>query len=170
MSASSMNGEDALPSETESENSLRVYETLGAFLKNDNWHPQEIAGTYSYRTLITSSNGDFRGDVRVRVEQQQLVFYVYMGAKIPEERRPAAAEFLTRANYGLPLGNFELDFEDGEVRFKNSVSFMDDTLSENLIRSALYPALSVAPDYFQGLLKVAFGGEEPRAAIQEIEG
>jgi hypothetical protein len=31
------------------------------------------------------------------------------------ERAPPA-EFITRANYGLIIGNFELDFEDGEIR------------------------------------------------------
>lgn len=29
-------------------------------------------------------------------------------------------EFLTRANFGVVLGNFEFDLDDGEVRFKTS--------------------------------------------------
>jgi len=30
-------------------------------------------------------------------------------------------EFLTRANYGLNIGNFEMDFQDGEIRFKTAI-------------------------------------------------
>ena len=38
---------------------------------------------------------------------------------MPAERRLEVSEFLTRANHGLADGNFELDFDDGEVRFKS---------------------------------------------------
>jgi len=37
---------------------------------------------------------------------------------IPEEHRLKMAEFISRANYGLILGNFEIDFLAGELRFK----------------------------------------------------
>ena len=35
-----------------------------------------------------------------------------------EKARPAIAEFLTRANYEINLGCFDMDFEDGEIRYK----------------------------------------------------
>jgi hypothetical protein len=88
---------------------------------------------------------------------------------VPEEHRTAAAEFVTRANYGLPLGNFEMDFADGEVRFKNSVSFAGEPLTDTLIHNTLYPATSVATTYFPGLLKVVFGNANPADVINEIE-
>ena len=85
------------------------------------------------------------------------------------DRRLVAAEFLTRANYALPLGNFEMDFEDGEVRFKNSIDFEGETLTDALIHNTLYPATSVATRYFPGLLRVVFGDLNPRDVIREIE-
>lgn len=48
--------------------------------------------------------------------------YGVLPARVPVERRPAVAELLTRINYGLILGNFELDLDDGEVRFKASIA------------------------------------------------
>ena len=156
-------------SEKENENGLRAYETLGNFLTNDEWHPQPIEGKYAYRTFLTGDYGELRCEARIRVEQEQLAFYIFLGTNVPPERRTAAAEFLTRANYALPLGNFEMDFEDGEVRLKSSISFAGETLTDTLIHNTLYPATSVATTYFPGLLKVAFGNVNPVDVIKEIE-
>jgi len=62
-----------------------------------------------------------------------------------------------------------MDFEDGEVRFKNSISFAGETLTDTLIHNTLYLACSAATTYFPGLLKVAFGNANPAEVIQEIE-
>lgn len=172
MTSHTKNGHITLQAESEQENanSLRAYETLGNFLINDEWHPQPIEGKYAYRMFLTGDYGELRCEARIRLEQEQLAFYIYLGVNAPEDRRPAAAEFLTRANYGLPLGNFEMDLGDGEVRFKSSLSFAGEPLTDNLIRNTVYPASSVATKYFPGLLKVIFGNVNPADIITEIEG
>lgn len=40
---------------------------------------------------------------------------------VPDARRLEAAEYLHRINYGLLLGNFEMDYDEGEVRFRTSL-------------------------------------------------
>jgi len=47
-------------------------------------------------------------------------FYSIMSRKAPNSRLPQIAEFVIRANWGLPIGNFELDLSDGEIRYKVS--------------------------------------------------
>ncbi|MBP8974021.1 MAG: YbjN domain-containing protein, partial [Anaerolineae bacterium] len=83
--------------------------------------------------------------------------------------RPAVAEFLTRANFGLRIGNFELDYHDGEVRYKTSLDFEDEKLTPALIRNAVYPAVTTMDRYLPGLMKVVYGGRTPYEAIEEIE-
>jgi hypothetical protein len=41
--------------------------------------------------------------------------------------RSGADETIAGVNYGLRLGNFELDFDDGEVRFQVAQILDDDT-------------------------------------------
>ena len=57
----------------------------------------------------------------------------------PVERRREVSQFLTGANYGLAAGNFELDFEDGEIRYKTVLhsqgSGIDRTILKRLVRS-----------------------------------
>ncbi len=51
-------------------------------------------------------------------------------------------EFITRANYGLPSGNFEMNYDTGEVRFRTSVFVTDRIPSydevEDLINTAFF--------------------------------
>ena len=42
--------------------------------------------------------------------------------------RVAAAEFEPRANFGLDIGNLELDMTDGEVRYKSSLCCGEDSV------------------------------------------
>jgi hypothetical protein len=65
---------------------------------------------------------------------------------------------------------FELDFADGEVRYKSSLDFEGELLTPNWLRHAIYPAVQTLDRYVPGLLKVAFGGRTPFEAIEEIEG
>src|SRR5215212_5325423 len=56
-------------------------------------------------------------------DRNQAAAYVIRDEPVPPERREAVALLLTRANYGIYLGNFEMDLDDGEIRFKVSVDF-----------------------------------------------
>jgi hypothetical protein len=172
MTGTSPNGraEDDGSAPDEHANGLRAYAALGRFLSEDGWFPQAREEHHSYRMSYNGANGDLRCYATVRVALEQFIFYAVAGVRVPEERRVAVAEFLTRANYGLRIGNFELDFADGEVRYKSSLDFEGEQLSDNLIRHAIYPAVEVMDKYLPGLLKVGFGGASPAEAIAEIEG
>lgn len=79
------------------------------------------------------------------------------------------AEYLTRANYGLRDGNFELDFSDGEIRYKVFHSSIDGVPSKELIKNAVYIGLWMLERYGNGLLSVMFGIQTPAEAIEESE-
>jgi hypothetical protein len=174
MSDSSNNGhhaEDAIPAELqEHANGLSAYHVLGQYLSEDGWFPTPLEDTHTYRMYYSGEHGELRCYAIVRVDLEQLLIYAVAGVKVEEGQRVAVAEFLTRANYGLRIGNFELDFADGEVRYKSSLDFEGEPLSDNLIRNAIYPAVRIMDEYLPGLMKVAFGGAAPADAIREIEG
>ncbi len=58
---------------------------------------------------------------RVREEWGQATFYSIMPGFVPKSKLSAVAEYIARANFGLVIGNFELDFSDGEIRFRTSI-------------------------------------------------
>jgi len=167
-----MTPEDAHSSEPSPQhmNGLRAFDVLGRFLEEDGWYPRRVGGKYSYSMIYSGRHGDLRCFAIIRVNEEEFMFYAIAPVKIPEEVRPAVAEYLTRANYGLRIGNFELDFADGEVRYKSSLGFAGQELTVDLISNAIYPAVHTMDRYLPGLLRVSYGGATPFEAIEEVEG
>src|SRR3954467_14939357 len=99
---------------------IRAFEAAGTFMEDDGWHPQTLDDNYVYRAYFVGHNGEVTCFAQVRVDLEQFIFYVVMPVRAPAQMRLAVAEYITRANYGLRIGNFEMDFDDGEVRYKSS--------------------------------------------------
>jgi hypothetical protein len=153
----------------ENRNGMQAFELLSSYLDDDEWFPRRIEGKYAYSMSYSGKNGDLRCYAIVRVDLEEFLFYAVAPVKVPEEVRMAVAEYLTRANYGLRIGNFELDYSDGEVRYKSSLDFEGQSLTPDLIRNAIYPAVHTLDRYLSGLLRVSFGGATPHEAIEEVE-
>ena len=155
---------------SEVENGQQAFATLGTFLEEDGWYPKQIEDRSSYRVGFEGKNGLYTCFSQMRMDLEQFMFYAIAPIKVPEAARAAAAEFLTRANYGLRIGNFEMDYTDGEVRYKSSLDFENALLTPALIRNAIYPAVQTLDRYMSGLMAVIYGGQTPHAAIEVIEG
>lgn len=61
--------------------------------------------------------------------------------KIPKDKRAQVAELLTRINYDLDVGNFELGFDKGELYFRSSVDLEKTTASKTTYQNLLNIAL-----------------------------
>ncbi|MDX9954843.1 MAG: YbjN domain-containing protein [Anaerolineae bacterium] len=155
---------------SEVQNGQQAFATLGTFLAEDGWYPQQIEERTIYRVGFEGKNGRYSCFAQIRLDLEQFLFYAIAPTKAPEAARAAVAEFLTRANYGLRIGNFEMDYSDGEVRYKSSLDFEGALLTPALIRNAIYPAVQTLDRYLPGFMSVIYGGQTPEAAIQTIEG
>ena len=113
--------------------------------------------------------GRLQGILSLRGASKFLIFYAVSPLRVSPERRAAVAEYITRANYGLPVGNFEMDFNDGEVRFRVSLDYEDTALSDLQIKNLVQPAIHVMDQYMAGLVAVAEQQHEPQAAILQSE-
>ena len=80
--------------------------------------------------------GTYRIVAPVDAEDELFQVFGYSPVRVPEGARPAIAETIARANYGLRVGKFELDIDDGELRFQAAQILTDDSLEERRHRSA----------------------------------
>ncbi|MCR4706590.1 MAG: YbjN domain-containing protein [Clostridiales bacterium] len=87
---------------------------------------------------------------------------------VAEEYRACAAEFMMRANYGLKLGAFELDFRDGEVRFKSTLSSVAGVPSPQDVARILSMPVIMMERYGEGLVKCMMGLGDPEEEIRKI--
>lgn len=84
-------------------------------------------------------------------------------------RRNEMMEFVCRTNYGLRMGNFELDVTDGEIRFKvHTVSNNGQIVAEDLI-NPLTCAAAMYDRYAEGFFGIIFKDYTAEEAIRLCE-
>lgn len=79
-------------------------------------------------------------------------------------------EFITRANYGLKVGKFEMDYRDGEVRFQACLPCRENVPDLADVEHTVDMPMLMLQRYGDGLVKNLMGFGDPAADIQEIEG
>ena len=87
---------------------------------------------------------------------------------VPDARRLEAAEYLHRINYGLLLGNFEMDYDEGEVRFRTSLMAEGSLTHEVLDRYIQMPA-AMLDRYAPGLAAIVADGEIAGEALRRVQ-
>lgn len=139
------------------------------FFIEDEWPVKDIEGETILSTGFSGQNGQWRCRARTDEERFQLYFHSYFPKNAPYETRPAVMEFLTRANYGLLIGNFEMDIHDGEIRYKTSLDVEGDDLTPALVKQLVYANVLTMDRYFLGLEAVLDETQTPAQAIKMIE-
>ena len=137
-----------------------IFAAMSRFFDEDGWQYQRIESQPALMMGFRGSRGSWRCVAQAREEQKQFVFYSILDQAAGESQRAAVAEFLTRANYGMVIGNFELDHADGEVRFKTSVDGTPSkgVLSLESIGHHVYLNVLMM-DRYLGALESVLGGE-----------
>jgi hypothetical protein len=138
-----------------------------SYLSKHQW-PCEARGEV-LATPVAGKNGSWVAFFEIREEDEQLLVYSIIPFDIPTGRRSEAARYLTRANFGLAIGNFELDLDDGEVRYKTSIDIEGTQLVEPLI-DHLFLANVVTVDHYLSGLRAVIEGDKADAVVAAVEG
>jgi hypothetical protein len=146
-----------------------IYTAMASFFESDSWPNTPLSGRPVISLPFQGKNGQWLCFAQAREAQQQFIFYSMCPAVVPERRRPAIAEFITRANYGLIIGNFELDYGDGEIRYKTSIDVEGGELTSALIKQIVYANVLMMDQYLPGILAVLFNDSSPLEALVQVE-
>jgi hypothetical protein len=161
------------------ENSMRKFEysnelanLVKKFLVEDDWHFSfdENTGMFDFRLRIKSKIQKI--SYVIDVHKDEII--VYGTCPLGAERSDAdmmaqMAEFLCRANYGLKNGCFELDFRDGEIRFKSFIDCEDSTPSTKVIKNSICCTAAMYKRYAPGIVDIIFSGCTAKEAIAKCE-
>lgn len=85
-----------------------------------------------------------------------------------ENARLPVAEYLTRANFNMRNGNFEMSMETGEIRFKTYLHAGAGDMDPAAGRLALLMPFLMLDRYGDGLLEVLFGFKSPKEAFDAV--
>ena len=147
-----------------------IMDALVGFFETDAWPYTPVEGRPVLSMNFQGKNGQWVCYAQAREEQAQFVFYSACPVSVPENKRAAMAEFLTRANYGLIIGNFEMDFEDGEIRYKTSIDVEGVQLTTELIKPLAYANVTMMDQYLPGIMSIIYSEVSPAEMIDQIEG
>ncbi len=148
----------------------QILEMVSKFFEEDNWQFEKLEGESALGMGFHGDHGEWSCYALVREAQKQFIFYSVNPLETPEDKHLQMAEFLTRANYGMMVGNFELDFADGEVRYKTSIEAEVTNLNSALIKTMVYTNVRMMDKYLPGLMSVIYGDLSPTDAIAQVEG
>jgi hypothetical protein len=126
------------------------------------WPYSEVDGAPVLVTELSGSEGRWDFYAQVVEDKELVLLYSISPQRVPVERRLDVSEFLTRANYGLADGNFELDFDDGEVRFKTVLHVEGDELDDLLVKRIVRSNGAALETYLPTIGSIIAGGPNNR--------
>ncbi|MGK7908795.1 MAG: YbjN domain-containing protein [Synechococcus sp.] len=146
-----------------------IFETVVSFFKTNKWPIAQVEGKTSLQLAFQGENGQWTCYAITHEERQEFVFYSLCPVNVPDKQRLAMAEFLTRVNYGITIGNFEMDLDSGEIHYKTSIDVEGDRLSTTLVRQVVYTNIAIVDRYLPGIMAVIYGDVSPNEALTKVE-
>ena len=150
--------------------STQAMTTLIRYLEREDW--SFLRREHVILSHLTSRNGSFRliVDVRQELDPDQRILLVYVTApvKVPPEKRLAVVEYTTRANWVAVVGNFEMDFSDGEIRYKGCLDYADGEVTLSMLARLFQRCVSTMDRFFPGLMRILYGNVDAVTASQPI--
>lgn len=146
-----------------------IFDIVINFFKQEEWQFQMMPEKQTLRLIFQGNNGKWDCYAKARESKKQFVFYSVCPINAPESKLQAIAEFITRANYGMIMGNFELDFNQGEIRYKTSIDVEGDQLTLALIKQIVYANIMMMDEYLPGIIAVIKHNLSAEKAIAQIE-
>jgi hypothetical protein len=119
---------------------------------------------------MSGKNANFRFCARITHDGDYLQVTAYYPFFVREEKlRLSVAELLTRANYNMPLGKFEMDMKDGEVLFHLTHLIEGNTLPSEVVERHFMTAFFTIDRYFPALMQHIHAGYTPEDAVFHAE-
>lgn len=146
-----------------------LFETIIAFFDQEEWPYVQLEERTVLQLAAQVHTDQWNCFAEAKEASGEFIFYSVCPVSVPEDKRAVMAEFLTRANYGLILGNFEMDWSDGEIRYKTSIDVDTDRLTPTLIQPLVYRNLRLMAKYLPGIKTILDSSQSPELILQQIE-
>lgn len=157
---------------TDAKYSTSISKAITDFLTEDDWNYTFDAEKGRFQFIMSTNRKLKNVSYIISVRDDSYIVYatspIGPSADDPDEMA-RMAEFICRANFGLVNGNFELDFRDGEIRYKTYVNCDGIVPTKGMIRSSIFVIASMYKRYADGIIDVLFKDITPEEAIKNCE-
>lgn len=146
-----------------------IYDAIAGFLREQRLLFHEEPARARVRFEYASATGAWTTWVVAFEEARQVAVYGVVSVPADPPQLPALAELVTRINFGLVLGNFELDYDGGEIRCKTSLDIEDTALPADafaaLLRQLLRANLALMEHHLPAFVAAVLHSRPPAEAL-----
>ena len=154
------------------EYSKELVSIVKKFLVDEDWQFSfdENIGVFDFSLRVKSKIQEII--YNVDVQEDKIIVYGMCPINVDhtdEYMMQQMAEFLCRANYNLMNGCFELDFRDGEIRFRSFIDCDELRPSIEVIYNSIYCTAMTLKRYAPGIWDIIFSNCTAKEAIEECD-
>ena len=133
---------------------------------NYNPYPEENRIAFS----VCGHHADYRIQFRITHEGDYCQMVLNYPFRVRDEKlRLSVAELITRANYKMVVGKFEMDMSDGEVRYHVAHLIDGSDFTAEIVERIYMTALYTMDRYFPALMQHIHAGYTPEDAVFHAE-
>lgn len=125
----------------------KVYKTMVKALKSKDWHFEEREQDLTIVSNYTGEDLPVRFIIRIDAEREVIQYLSPLPFKMEESKRVDAAVAVCVANYGIVNGCFDLDINDGEIRYRLTTSYCDSEMGEDFFYDMMAVAVLTTDKY-----------------------
>ena len=156
-----------------SDYSDEISESIRNFLEDDDWNFDFDDEEGSFRFGLNLRRCKFKSiKYYIKVRESDYVVYAVcpLAANVEDKEGTARiSELLHRINYGMFIGNYELDHRDGEIRYKCFVDCENSYPSNDVIRNSIYLPGHIYERFGNAIASVLFTDVSPEEAYIKAE-
>lgn len=122
------------------------------------------------RTSCRGANGAYEVAICIGKRSRIVNLLLCIPIQVPESRRLEMAETITRANWMMRMGCFEMDMSDGQLGFRNAISLGASLIDDDQLWHLLLGSCAMADSYNRAFLRLLYADDlSPAEAIAEVE-
>ena len=149
----------------------QIIDAVRDWLDQDDWRYEFDAEETLIRLNLTLTSKIKKAHIVFLFKEDCYTLYATAPINGDTDDLTELNKFIAMANYGLRNGNFELDFRDGEIRYKTFVNCDGlETLPEEIIKDSVLAACFTLDRYGDGLAALAMGFSDAETEIKKVEG
>ena len=149
---------------------IGIFSRLIDYMEEEQWKYEILEDETAIRFNSKGRNGRVLCFCEVDEAKYWLTIYSFLPVNVPPNKIGAAAEFVARANRGIRIGNFEFDYDDGEIRYKTSIDVEGGELTSKMIDNLLKANLTAVDRYYGGAMELIYGNKSAEHIIRRIDG
>lgn len=148
----------------------KIVDTVRDWLDNEDWQYEYDAEKSIIKTGASLSCKLKTCSIIIQLQEDFYNVYALSPINGDTDNLTELTKFLTMVNFRMRHGNFELDVEDGEVRYKTFVNCKGlDSLPAEIIGDSIRVAGFVLNVFGDGIAALAMGFSDAQSEIEKVE-